>query len=143
VALGKFTRDHQWSRWLALDDAVDVCERMLRLVAAVSELPQRSFEVRLRRPGARVLEGDDPGRLREALAGAGTEELDHFQYEASHPALPELSASLRMDRIGQRRMTLEVAGSNRTTVERIDSELRRVVQARLDAPGRGAASARR
>jgi hypothetical protein len=113
---------------------VDVCERMLRLVAAVSELPDRSFEVRLRRPDAQVLRGDDPGGLRQALAGAATDELDHLRYEASHPALPELTASLRMDRLGERRMTLEVAGSNRKTVERIDAELRAAVQSRLDAP---------
>jgi hypothetical protein len=137
AVLGKFSRDHEWSRWLSLEDAVDVCEQMLRLVQAVSELPHRRFEVHLRQPGAPVLRGDDPRRLREALASAPTRELDHFQYEASHPALPELSASLRMDRLGERRMTLEVRGSNRTTVERIDAELRRAVQARLDARGIG------
>jgi hypothetical protein len=131
--LGKFSRDHQWSRWLSLEDAVDVCEQMLRLVQAVSELPDRHFELHLRQPQARSVEGDDPGRLREALAGVPPERVDYFRYEASHPALPELSTSLRMDRLGELRMTLVVRGSNRTTVERIDAELRRAVRARLDA----------
>lgn len=130
--LGKFSRDHQWSRWLSLEDAVEVCEQMLRLVQAVSELPDRHFEVRLRQPQARSLEGDDPGRLREALAGVPPEHVDYLRYEASHPALPELTTSLRMDRLGEMRMTLVVAGSNRKTVERLDAELRRAVRVRLD-----------
>jgi hypothetical protein len=131
--LGKFSRDHEWSRWLSLEGAMDVCEQMLRLVREVSELPHQRFEVHLRQPEARSLEGDDAGRLREALAGVSTGHVDHFRYEASHPALPELSASLRMDRLGEMRMTLVVRGSNRTTVERIDAELRGAVRARLDA----------
>ena len=137
--LGKFSRDHQWSRWLVPDDALEVCEQMRRLVQAVSELPEHSFELRLG-PAVGTLVGDDPDRLREALSGRRPDQIEHFRYEVSNPFLPELSAALRMDRLGQRRMRLEVRGSNRKTVERIDGELRRAVQARLDARGVGAIS---
>lgn len=116
------------AEWLALDDAVAVCELMLDLVRRISELPLSQFEVRFRDVDQRTRRGRDLAELRVALAGRAPEEVEQLDYLVSQPELPRLNARLRLRRWGGQGTVLMVRGTHARTVYDLSAQVMELVR---------------